>query len=206
MISMVSNVLITSDDWESDVDSSEVDDENNFNGVECFTSDEWNERDDGWECDVISPDDDDDDELLIVIFADKRVINSWYDLSELFCLLYKYFPNSVPPITPITEMTKTVILIKVTEQKYIFRIGPIPVSPITTRSESARHFDNCKEKSREILDWLIQQANTAGLGPITRPIWKTSRNDTIVLCEARNDHGGEIFFSFVHVCKIRPQS
>jgi hypothetical protein len=29
----------------------------------------------------------------------------------------------------------------------IFRIGPIPVSPITTRSESARHIDNCKEKS-----------------------------------------------------------
>ena len=32
----------------------------------------------------------------------------------------------------------------------IFRIGPIPVSPITARSESARHFDNCKEKSRDI--------------------------------------------------------
>jgi hypothetical protein len=27
----------------------------------------------------------------------------------------------------------------------IVRIGPIPVSSITTRSESARHFDNCKE-------------------------------------------------------------
>ena len=39
----------------------------------------------------------------------------------------------------------------------LFRIGPIPVSPITTRSESARHFDNCKEKSREILDWLINK-------------------------------------------------
>jgi hypothetical protein len=39
----------------------------------------------------------------------------------------------------------------------IFRIGPIPVSPITTRSESARHFDNCKEKSREKLDWLINK-------------------------------------------------
>ena len=39
----------------------------------------------------------------------------------------------------------------------IFRIGPIPVSPITTRSESARHFDNCKKKSREILDWLINK-------------------------------------------------
>jgi energy-coupling factor transporter transmembrane protein EcfT len=39
----------------------------------------------------------------------------------------------------------------------IFRIGPIPVSPITTRSESARHFDNCKEKSREILDWFINK-------------------------------------------------
>jgi peptidoglycan hydrolase CwlO-like protein len=25
------------------------------------------------------------------------------------------------------------------------------------RSESARHFDNCKEKSREILDWLINK-------------------------------------------------
>ena len=39
----------------------------------------------------------------------------------------------------------------------ILRIGPIPVSPITTRSESARHIDNCKEKSREILDWLINK-------------------------------------------------
>ena len=39
----------------------------------------------------------------------------------------------------------------------IFRIGPIPVNPIITRSESARHFDNCKEKSREILDWLINK-------------------------------------------------
>ena len=37
----------------------------------------------------------------------------------------------------------------------IFRIGPIPVSPITIRSESARHFDNFKDKSREIMDWLI---------------------------------------------------
>ena len=32
----------------------------------------------------------------------------------------------------------------------IFRIGPIPVSPITARSESARRFDNRKEKSREM--------------------------------------------------------
>jgi hypothetical protein len=39
----------------------------------------------------------------------------------------------------------------------IFRIGPIPVSPITAGSESARHFDNWKEKSREILDWLINK-------------------------------------------------
>ena len=39
----------------------------------------------------------------------------------------------------------------------IFRVSPIPVSPITTRSESARHFVNCKEKSREILDWLINK-------------------------------------------------
>jgi hypothetical protein len=39
----------------------------------------------------------------------------------------------------------------------IFRIGPIPVSPITARSESARRFDNRKEKSREILDWLINK-------------------------------------------------
>ena len=39
----------------------------------------------------------------------------------------------------------------------IFLIGPIPVSPITTRSESARHIDNCKDKSQEILDWLINK-------------------------------------------------
>ena len=39
----------------------------------------------------------------------------------------------------------------------MFRIGPIPVSPIRTRSESARHLDNCKEKSREILNWLINK-------------------------------------------------
>ena len=39
----------------------------------------------------------------------------------------------------------------------IFHIGPIPVSPIRTRSESARYFDNCKEKSGEILDWLINK-------------------------------------------------
>ena len=74
----------------------------------------------------------------------------------------------------------------------IFRIGPIPVSPITARSESAKRFDNRKEKSREILNWLINkgiitwclsaapQANAAGLGPMTRPIWKTSRNDTFI--------------------------
>ena len=34
----------------------------------------------------------------------------------------------------------------------MFRIGPILVNPITTRSESTRRFDNRKEKSREILD------------------------------------------------------
>ena len=39
----------------------------------------------------------------------------------------------------------------------IFRIGPIPVSPITARSESARRFDNHKEKSREILNGLINK-------------------------------------------------
>ena len=39
----------------------------------------------------------------------------------------------------------------------IFRIGPIPGSPITARSESARRFDNCKEKSLQILDWLINK-------------------------------------------------
>ena len=38
-----------------------------------------------------------------------------------------------------------------------FHIGPIPVNPITTRSESARRFDNRKEKSGEILDWLINK-------------------------------------------------
>jgi hypothetical protein len=36
----------------------------------------------------------------------------------------------------------------------IFYIGLITVSPITARSEPARRFDNRKEKSREILDWL----------------------------------------------------
>jgi hypothetical protein len=39
----------------------------------------------------------------------------------------------------------------------IFRIGPIPVSLITARSESSRRFDNRKEKTREILDWLINK-------------------------------------------------
>ena len=42
----------------------------------------------------------------------------------------------------------------------IFRIGTIPVSPITAGSESARHFDNWKEKSRELLDWLINKCIT----------------------------------------------
>ena len=37
----------------------------------------------------------------------------------------------------------------------IFRIGPIPASPITARSESSRRFDNRKQKTREILDWSI---------------------------------------------------
>jgi hypothetical protein len=37
----------------------------------------------------------------------------------------------------------------------IFRIGSIPVSPITVGSESARRFDNRKEKSREILVWWL---------------------------------------------------
>jgi hypothetical protein len=32
----------------------------------------------------------------------------------------------------------------------IFRIASIPVCPITARSESARRFDNRKEKSREM--------------------------------------------------------
>ena len=35
--------------------------------------------------------------------------------------------------------------------KDIFRIALIPGRPITTRSESARRFDNCKEKSLSIL-------------------------------------------------------
>ena len=39
----------------------------------------------------------------------------------------------------------------------MFRVGPIPGSPITARPESARNFDNCKKKSREILDWLIKK-------------------------------------------------
>ena len=37
----------------------------------------------------------------------------------------------------------------------IFRIGPIPVGPITARWEPARRFDIRKEKSRKIFDWLI---------------------------------------------------
>ena len=41
----------------------------------------------------------------------------------------------------------------------IFRIGPIPVSPITARSEPARRFDIRKEKSRKILNWLINKGN-----------------------------------------------
>jgi hypothetical protein len=82
-------------------------------------------------------------------------------------------------------------------------IGPIPVSPITTRSEPARRFNDRKGKSRKILDWLINkgiitwcfsywpsnrssvllywtsaapQANTAGLGPMTRQIWKSYKH------------------------------
>jgi hypothetical protein len=39
----------------------------------------------------------------------------------------------------------------------IFRIDPIPVSPITARSESTRRFDNRKKKSRVILEWLINK-------------------------------------------------
>jgi hypothetical protein len=39
----------------------------------------------------------------------------------------------------------------------IFHIGPILISLITARSDSARRFNNCKEKSREILDWLINK-------------------------------------------------
>ena len=39
----------------------------------------------------------------------------------------------------------------------IFRTDPIPVSPITARSEPARRFDICKEKSRKILNWLINK-------------------------------------------------
>jgi hypothetical protein len=39
----------------------------------------------------------------------------------------------------------------------IFRIRPIPVSPITARSEPARRFDIRNEKSRKILDWLINK-------------------------------------------------
>ena len=39
----------------------------------------------------------------------------------------------------------------------IFRIGPIPFSPITARPEPARRLDIRKEKSRKILDWLINK-------------------------------------------------
>ena len=39
-----------------------------------------------------------------------------------------------------------------TSQIHIFSVGPI-----TARSDSARRFDNCKEKPQEILDWLINK-------------------------------------------------
>ena len=39
----------------------------------------------------------------------------------------------------------------------IFCIGPIPVSPITAKSEPARRFDIRKEKFGKILDWLINK-------------------------------------------------
>ena len=64
----------------------------------------------------------------------------------------------------------------------IFRIGSIPVSPITARSESIRRFDNRKEKSREILHWLINKSIiTWCFSYWPRSIWKTSRNNTIIL-------------------------
>jgi hypothetical protein len=46
---------------------------------------------------------------------------------------------------------------KVKPSQFFFKQYPIPISPITARSESTRLFDNCKEKSREILDWLINK-------------------------------------------------
>ena len=52
----------------------------------------------------------------------------------------------------------------------IFRIGPIPVHPITARSESARRFDNRKEMSREMSvvcwSWKWRDADQTGS-------WKT---------------------------------
>ena len=40
----------------------------------------------------------------------------------------------------------------------IFRIGLIPVSPITDTSEPVKRFDKRKEKLRKIMDWLINKS------------------------------------------------
>ena len=61
----------------------------------------------------------------------------------------------------------------------IFRIDPIPV-----RSEPARRFDIRKEKSRKILDWLINKGIITwcfSYWPSYRSVWKTSRNNIVLL-------------------------
>ena len=72
---------------------------------------------------------------------------------------------------------------KIQSNMDIFRIDPIPVSPITARSESTRRFDNRKKKSRVILEWLINKGIITwcfSYWPCYRPIWQTSRNNTVV--------------------------
>jgi NADPH:quinone reductase-like Zn-dependent oxidoreductase len=39
----------------------------------------------------------------------------------------------------------------------LVQVHAASINPITARSESARRFDNRKEKSREILHWLINK-------------------------------------------------
>jgi hypothetical protein len=72
----------------------------------------------------------------------KEQMKKGISISFIFTIDYLHISDLILKLWDITD---------------IFRIGPIPVSPITTRSESAGHFDNCKEKSQEILDWLINK-------------------------------------------------
>jgi hypothetical protein len=69
----------------------------------------------------------------------------WKTTCVVFYVLYKKHPR--------LEMRYRA-LIYVSKNSSSMAYGRL-VCP--TRSESARHFDNCKEKSREILDWLINK-------------------------------------------------